>query len=79
MQVSVNEVQRKPKITADLLVSHSDGSLGIVTKVTRKWVHVTWMINQRKGLGNYHCTDPVKRTDLTICPVGTKLSVKQKA
>jgi len=75
---SINVVDRPAKIKPDMLVVHKGvGNIGIVTQVTRKWVHVTWLINKVTGTTNYHYANLYKRADLEVCPVGTRLTVKQ--
>ena len=81
MQASINEIKRPPRIVPDMLVYQPCGRVGLVTKVTRKWCHVTWLINTHAvptGC-NYHFSHVYMRGDLTPCPVGTKLTIKQKA
>lgn len=43
LQASVN-VARYPSIKPDMLVEDTAGNIGIVTKTTSKWVHVTVLI-----------------------------------
>lgn len=73
-------------IKPEMLVRHVDGSIGIVTMVTRKHVHVTWLVNadpdevwhtNRSHKGGHHFNDFYSRKLLTPCPVGTTVSVTQ--
>ena len=86
--VSVNVSKPHDKITTDVVVLHKNGSVGIVTNVTKKWVHVTWLIstfgtndiepqNTANALCAYHFSGLHKRIDLTPAPKGYALSVKQ--
>ena len=40
-------VNKHAALKAEMLVTHTDGSIGLVVNVTRKWVHVVWLINTK--------------------------------
>ena len=86
MEASINIVRNQPCILPDMLVYWRDNPehIGIVTLVTKRHAHVTWLVNTTGLLDtglNYgvHYNSHYKRGDLTPCPVGTKLTIKQKA
>ena len=72
MRTTIN-ANYKPKYYQGLLVIHiGTQEIGIVTKVTSKWVHVTWLA------GFDHSNDCYERKVLAIAPSGTRLTVKQE-
>jgi len=71
--VSANAYVDRIGFAQGVLVKHRiTGEIGIVTLVTSKWVHVTWLA--ASGHENNH----FKRDVLTICEPGTKVVVKQR-
>lgn len=81
LQVSVNA--KLPRILPDMLVQDCFGSIGIVTRVTKKWVHVTMMIISPEDpdqfeYTNYHCEQRYKRSALMPVANGVSFVVKQK-
>jgi len=100
-----------PVFKPEMLVSHADGSVGIVTQISRNYVHVLWLVNtnpvdQRNVLGPHpllgkklegkvycpskwvyfdsytnegahHFISFHKKKELTICPVGTTVTITQ--
>jgi len=100
-----------PVFKPEMLVSHADGSVGIVTKISRHWIHVLWLVNTsapfeltedtlykcadatEDDLGSFYCPSKLmvntpdegkyhfvgwhKKKELTICPVGTTVTITQ--
>lgn len=76
-QFDVNTKAKIPKvlIKPEMLVQHTDGSIGIVTQVTKKNVHVVWLVNTNPAILNhdehgafYHS---VTKQDMTFPSEGT--------
>lgn len=77
----------KQVIKPEMLVQHEDGSIGIVTRVSRRWVHVTWLVNtdpeevqERNGVieeGGHHFNSHVLRKCLKPVPAGTTVTITQ--
>ena len=73
MYVQANVEVDKPQFAVGNLVEHRyTGEVGIVTDVTKKWVHVTWLAAMDHDNSHY------KRGVLTLCAPGTKVVVKQR-
>ena len=81
MNVSVNVAREASKIRPDMLVKHiPTGSIHLVHKVTRHWVHCTTLLAKAYSTDpNYHQPRLFKRNELEPCPVGFTLTLKQKA
>lgn len=85
--LDVNTRLKTPKrtIKPEMLVKYTpDGSIGLVHMVTKKWVHVIWMVNTTpeeptKTEGGHHYEGLVERKDLEPCPVGTEVTIRQIA
>lgn len=84
VKTKLKEVSRK--IKPETLVRHEDGSVGLVVLVTRKWVHVVWLVNANPGLpestkrsdqGGHHFLGLHERSELTNCPPGTTVTITQ--
>jgi len=83
LQASINAT--RPKIVPDMLVTfnYASDALGLVTRVTRKHVHVVWLINplydeNNDGSTNYHETTLESRKDLVPVAAGTKITLVNK-
>jgi hypothetical protein len=90
--VSTKAKLPKPGIKPEMLVQHTDGSIGIVTRLSQKHVHVTWLVNtlpdddeelyDKKGQmveGKHHFSSFHPRADLKPVPVGTTVTLTQTA
>jgi hypothetical protein len=72
-QVSANVSVERGKFYVGVLVEHViTREIGIVTKVTHKWVHVTWLAASDHENSHY------ERKLLNVCSRGTRVVVKQK-
>ena len=92
MKYDVTTKAKEPKqtIVPEMLVKHiEDGSIGLVTEVTSKWVHVTWLVNIAPeetedfmpngavSRGKYHFNSYYKRDELIPAPAGTTVTITQ--
>lgn len=102
MEYDVKTVAKVPKqiIKPEMLVKFAEPSnfennvgesIGIVTQVTRKWVHVLWLVNSFPGSsagidggknffdtrGQHHYITHERRADLVPVPAGTTVTVTQ--
>jgi hypothetical protein len=88
--VSTKAKLPKPVIKPEMLVQHTDGSIGIVTRLSQKHVHVTWLVNavpepegeifDKKGQmveGKHHFSSFYARAELTPVPAGTTVTITQ--
>lgn len=91
MKYDVTTKAKEPKqtIVPEMLVKHvEDGSIGIVTEVTSKWVHVTWLVNTDPdeetympngalSTGKHHFNSFIARAKLIPAPAGTTVTITQ--
>lgn len=92
MKYDVTTKAKEPKqaIVPEMLVKHvEDGSIGLVTQVSSKWVHVTWLVNTdpedeatymangAMSSGQHHFNAPIERANLIPAPAGTTVTVTQ--
>ena len=80
-QASIN--YSYPKIKVDMLVRprfNDSNSIGIVVKLTKKFAHVCWLVNDLDfGDGkSYHQVTPCKRAYLEPMPLGVKVTLQNK-
>lgn len=92
MKYDVTTKAKEPKqtIVPEMLVKHiEDGSIGLVTEVTSKWVHVTWLVNTDPedfetfmpngavSTGKHHFNTFIERSLLVPAPAGTTVTITQ--
>ena len=87
LQVTVN-ASKKQRIHEDMIVIDDEDSVGIVTEITKKWVHVFMLIKteyldeevetETQRALPYHNVRLYPRSDLRPAPVGYSLQIKQR-
>ena len=81
-ETSINLAPAKSGLSVDMIVMDARDNFGVVTRMTRKWVHVFMLINKyykTDNAPNYHNVKLYKRGELKPAPIGTRLTIRQKA